>query len=178
MLIDKALDLGFGEPEETYSNSDNLYEELDIPREVTGVLPRAQRTRAGLSAEALEDIGETGRHGAGPARGRGATGGSTRGPSGGHGSSSGRRDSAEPAEAAERPARARRGGTRTRTRAGQPADGAPAGTAAPATTAPADGDAPRRRRRRSRGGRGSGAPGAGASGASGAGAADSGPDAG
>ena len=31
-LIDKALDLGFGEPEETYSNSDHLYEELEIPR--------------------------------------------------------------------------------------------------------------------------------------------------
>jgi superfamily II DNA/RNA helicase len=167
MLIDKALDLGFGEPEETYSNSENLYAELDIPREVTGVLPRAQRTRAGLSAEALEDIGETGRHGAGPARGRGATGGSTRGPGGGRGSGGGRRDSAEPAEPAERPARPRRSGTRTRTRAGQPADGAAAGTAAPAATASADGDAPRRRRRRSRGGRGSGA-----------GAADSGPDAG
>jgi superfamily II DNA/RNA helicase len=167
MLIDKALDLGFGEPEETYSNSENLYAELDIPREVTGVLPRAQRTRAGLSAEALEDIGETGRHGAGPARGRGTTGGSTRGPGGGRGSAGGRRDSAEPAEPAERPARPRRSGTRTRTRAGQPADGAAAGTAAPAATASADGDAPRRRRRRSRGGRGSGA-----------GAADSGPDAG
>ena len=31
-LIDKALDLGFGEPEETYCNSDHLYEELEIPR--------------------------------------------------------------------------------------------------------------------------------------------------
>src|SRR6476660_5555807 len=41
MMIDKALDLGFGEPEETYSSSDHLYEELDIPRDVTGVLPRA-----------------------------------------------------------------------------------------------------------------------------------------
>ncbi|MGH8895210.1 MAG: DEAD/DEAH box helicase, partial [Actinomycetes bacterium] len=60
-LIDKALDLGFGEPEETYSSSDHLYEELEIPRHVTGVLPRAQRTREGLGAEVLEDLGETGR---------------------------------------------------------------------------------------------------------------------
>ena len=31
-LINKALGLGFAEPEETYSTSDHLYEELDIPR--------------------------------------------------------------------------------------------------------------------------------------------------
>ncbi|MBA2769139.1 MAG: DEAD/DEAH box helicase, partial [Sporichthyaceae bacterium] len=75
-LIDKALDLGFGEPEETYSTSDHFYEELDIPREVTGVLPRAQRTRAGLAAEQVEDIGETGR--AGSARSGAARGGPSR----------------------------------------------------------------------------------------------------
>ncbi len=68
-LIDKALDLGFGEPEETYSSSDHFYEELEIPRNVTGVLPRGNRTRAGLGAEEVEDIGETGRAG-GQGRGR------------------------------------------------------------------------------------------------------------
>ena len=60
-MINKALDLPFPEPEETYSTSDVLYAELDIPRERTGRLPRAQRTRAGLDAEVLEDLGETGR---------------------------------------------------------------------------------------------------------------------
>jgi hypothetical protein len=49
------------EPEETYSTSEHLYTELDIPRGVTGTLPRAMRERAGLEAEAIEDIGETGR---------------------------------------------------------------------------------------------------------------------
>ena len=60
-MINKALDLPFPEPEETYSTSDVLYAELDIPRTATGRLPRAQRTREGLDAEVLEDLGETGR---------------------------------------------------------------------------------------------------------------------
>jgi superfamily II DNA/RNA helicase len=60
-MINKALDLPFPEPEETYSTSDYLYEELEIPREATGRLPKAQRTREGLQAEEIEDLGETGR---------------------------------------------------------------------------------------------------------------------
>ena len=60
-MINKALDLPFPEPEETYSTSDYLYEELEIPRTATGKLPRAQRTREGLEAEEVEDLGETGR---------------------------------------------------------------------------------------------------------------------
>jgi superfamily II DNA/RNA helicase len=75
MLIDKALDLGFGEPEETYSNSEHLFEELDIPRDVTGVLPRSQRTRAGLGAETVEDLGETGKHAGGRSAGGRSAGG-------------------------------------------------------------------------------------------------------
>src|SRR5271165_425438 len=60
-LINDALGLGKPEPEETYSTSEHLYTQLDIPREATGTLPRAMRGRAGLEAEAIEDIGETGR---------------------------------------------------------------------------------------------------------------------
>jgi superfamily II DNA/RNA helicase len=60
-LIDDTLGLGMPEPEETYSTSEHLYAALDIPREATGTLPRALRDRAGLEAEAVEDIGETGR---------------------------------------------------------------------------------------------------------------------
>src|SRR6266567_3343683 len=60
-LIDAALSLGKPEPQETYSTSEHLYTQLDIPREATGTLPRALRDRAGLEAEAIEDIGETGR---------------------------------------------------------------------------------------------------------------------
>ena len=59
--INTLLDLSFPDPPETYSTSDELHEQLGIPRGVTGVLPRADRTRAGLGAEVLEDLGETGR---------------------------------------------------------------------------------------------------------------------
>jgi superfamily II DNA/RNA helicase len=60
-LINDALNLGMAEPEETYSTSEHLYTALDIPREATGTLPRSMRERAGLEAEVLEDIGETGK---------------------------------------------------------------------------------------------------------------------
>ncbi|WP_432572504.1 DEAD/DEAH box helicase, partial [Kineococcus sp. SYSU DK005] len=59
-LVDKALGLGFGEPPETYSSSPHLFEDLHIPAGTTGRLPRTQRTRAGLEAEELEDLGEVG----------------------------------------------------------------------------------------------------------------------
>jgi superfamily II DNA/RNA helicase len=134
-LIDKALDLGFGDPEETYSTSDHFYEELDIPRDVTGVLPKSKRTRAGLAAEEIEDIGETGR--AGGARGRGGA--------------PARSSAAARPERAERPERPRRERSRTRTRSGQPAEGA--ATTADTAAATDGGDPTRRRRRRSRGGR-------------------------
>ena len=60
-MINDALSLGRPEPVETYSTSEHLYAELDIPREATGMLPRAMRGREGLEAEAIEDIGETGK---------------------------------------------------------------------------------------------------------------------
>ena len=60
-LIDEALGLARAEPAETYSTSDHLFTELGIPLSATGTLPRALRSRAGLDAEAVEDIGETGR---------------------------------------------------------------------------------------------------------------------
>ncbi|MFJ3186342.1 DEAD/DEAH box helicase [Streptomyces halstedii] len=62
-LINKALGLNFPDPAETYSTSPHLYEELGIPAGTKGVLPRAERTRAGLRAEEIEDLGETGGRG-------------------------------------------------------------------------------------------------------------------
>ncbi|MFR9776552.1 DEAD/DEAH box helicase [Micromonospora sp. MS34] len=56
-IIDKTLGLDMPEPPETYHTSAHLYTDLDISREVTGTLPTAERTRAGLSAEAEEDLG-------------------------------------------------------------------------------------------------------------------------
>jgi superfamily II DNA/RNA helicase len=115
-LINDALGLGMAEPEETYSTSEHLYTELDIPREATGTLPRAMRDRAGLEAEAIEDIGETGRIRS-PRRGSAARGSSGRG---GRGSGGRTRKSAEDSAAAQTGGT---GGTagrrRRRTRAGR-----------------------------------------------------------
>jgi superfamily II DNA/RNA helicase len=56
-LICDTLNLPFHEPSETYSTSEHLFLELDIPHSAKGTLPRADRTRAGLDAEAVEDLG-------------------------------------------------------------------------------------------------------------------------
>ncbi|WP_241003192.1 DEAD/DEAH box helicase [Streptomyces sp. CB01881] len=150
-LINKALDLPFNEPEETYSTSAHLYELLKIAKGTTGVLPRSERTRAGLGAEEVEDLGETGGRGSRSAGGRGRGGA--------------KGDSGKPAAAVETPEEkpARRTRERRRTRGGStvaadavtgaPVEGAAAveAPAAPAVEG-ADGEAaaPRRRRRRPR----------------------------
>ena len=147
-LIDKALGLGIPDPAETYSSSENLYTDLDIPAGTTGRLPRSQRTRAGLEAEVLEDLGETGkRHTSGRSEGgRGRSDGGRGGRSeGGRGERSGDR----PARQRNRRSEAPRSESAEAPRSESPA---PAGDAATE-----GGDAPRRRRRRRRGGSGSGA---------------------
>ncbi|HEY3902804.1 MAG TPA: DEAD/DEAH box helicase [Streptosporangiaceae bacterium] len=60
-VINDALKLGHPEPLETYSTSEHLFSSLAIPAGATGTLPKVQRDRAGLEAEDLEDIGETGK---------------------------------------------------------------------------------------------------------------------
>lgn len=55
-LIDRALDLGIPEPRETYSSSEHLYTDLDIPEGTKGRLPRHQRTKPGLEAEEREEL--------------------------------------------------------------------------------------------------------------------------
>lgn len=147
-LIDKALDLGIPEPVETYSSSPHLYTDLHIPEGTKGRLPKDRRTLAGLDAEEIEDLGETGkRHTpAGGSRGRqggradGGRGRSEgeRGRSGGQGRSGGRRAEGE------------RSGSRPE---GEQTD-ATAGT--PSGDALSEGGERRRRsrnRRRTRGGR-------------------------
>jgi superfamily II DNA/RNA helicase len=56
-LICDTLNLPFHEPAETYSTSSHLFLELDIPTDTRSVLPRSARTRAGLAAEQIEDLG-------------------------------------------------------------------------------------------------------------------------
>ncbi|MFJ5560923.1 DEAD/DEAH box helicase [Streptomyces sp. NPDC093250] len=135
-LINKALDLGFGDPPETYSTSPHLFTDLGIPEGTKGILPRSERTRAGLDAEELEDLGETG--GRGGPRGRGGRRGDSR--------------SEERESSSARTPRRRR-----RTRGGTPLDEAvqqPASPAAEGAGEGEDGTAARtpRRRRRMRGG--------------------------
>jgi superfamily II DNA/RNA helicase len=67
-IIDKTLGLEMADPPETYHTSAHLYTDLGIDRSVTGTLPRADRTRAGLGAEAEEDLGTTKRARRGPGR--------------------------------------------------------------------------------------------------------------
>jgi superfamily II DNA/RNA helicase len=124
-LINKTLDLGIPEPEETYSSSDHLYEQLDIPRGAKGRLPKAKQTREGLDAEVLEDLGETGKSGGRRGQGEGRSGRSQGGrDQGGRGRGGERgreRGSEAPArsEAGEGTPRRRR--NRRRTRGGNPA---------------------------------------------------------
>ena len=85
-LISKALGLGVPDPLETYHTSPHLFTDLDIPEGTTGRLPRAKRTRAGLDAEVLEDLGGSAPHSEGRGRGgrsgsRGGRGRSSRGAS-------------------------------------------------------------------------------------------------
>ena len=118
-MIDKILGLPFKDPLETYSTSDHVYAGLGVPREVTGRLAKDKQTRAGLQAEEVEDLGETGRKKPAPSRPRsGSSRPSSRG--------SGRERSSRPATAAEgsgdggaKPRRRRR---RTK-RGGAPAQG-------------------------------------------------------
>ena len=173
-LIDKALDLGMPEPQETYSSSPHLHSDLDIPEGTRGTLPRGARTRAGLGAEVVEDLGETGRgpRGDGPA-GRGGSSrsrghdGAGQGRGGGRGGERGGSRSGQSGQSGDgegtRPGRQRQ---RRRTRGGRPAEGASAETtqpnpsaAPPAAESGPGGEAgvPRRRRRRRGGSRPGGA---------------------
>jgi len=154
-LINKALGLSVPEPVETYSSSPHLFSDLDIPEGTKGRLPRNKRTLAGVDAEVLEDLGETGKKNSrsgGSSRDGGRDGGRGRGNAakstetnsetngeGGRNRTRRRRTSeadAAPAagssetrtstgENAEKPARTRR--TRTRRRNGEVVSGETAG---------------------------------------------------
>jgi superfamily II DNA/RNA helicase len=125
-MINDILKLGHDEPLETYSTSEHLYTALNIPAGAKGVLPRAQRERAGLEAESLEDIGETGKTRSRSDRDRGHD---ASGPA--------RGDRAHGADGSGREAGPRKSRPRRRTRGGQPASGASAGPDGPGSQAAA-----------------------------------------
>ncbi|WP_049788231.1 DEAD/DEAH box helicase [Isoptericola variabilis] len=156
-LIDRTLDLGHPEPVETYSTSPHLYTDLGIPEGTKGRLPKEKQQLAGLDAEELEDLGETGKR-------SGKTGGAPGASRGPRGEGRGERRDGE-----------RRDGGRSRSRGGRGRAGSRDGAAAHADgSASAEGSAPgerpasgkgaasgegqprRRRRRRTRSGGGEG----------------------
>lgn len=135
------------EPLETYSSSPHLYTDLDIPEGTKGRLPRNKRVLAGIDAEKLEDLGETGKSGGrrAPRSDSGQRSGGRSSDRGGRGSGAGGRSSREgsregarrsPEKAAEAPAaasgesakadRPRRNRSRTRRRNGEVVSKAPA----------------------------------------------------
>ncbi|MCU1537753.1 MAG: box helicase domain protein [Humibacillus sp.] len=168
-LINKALDLGIPDPQETYSSSDHLYDDLDIPKDAKGRLRRSQQTLAGLGAEEIEDLGETGkRHGKAGGTSDGREGGRDSGRDGsrdgGRGSRGGSRGDGRGGDARGEG----RGRGSRRGDADSPATDAGAITESPggddASTGPDSGDRGPRRSRNRRRTRGSGAAAAGAEG--------------
>ncbi|MFI6239843.1 DEAD/DEAH box helicase [Micromonospora sp. NPDC050795] len=174
-IIDKTLGLEMPEPPETYHTSPHLYTDLHISTEVSGTLPTAERTRAGLSAEIEEDLGGTTRSRRGDSGGRGPRRGESRGEGRGErrGRGDGRRDRSDagtPAAAEAPAADAADEGTRTprrrrRRRAGEAVAAettavisADAGPSEPATASDGEASKPRRRRRRRGGGSDAGTP--------------------
>jgi len=144
--ISDALDLGMPEPVETYSTSEHLYSDLDIPTGSTGRLPLSKRTRAGLDAEPEEDLGGRRKPAAGRTRRTTRTSGGASRPERAENATKPAGETAE----SDRPRRRRR-------RAGVEVAGEQASVTAGATgdgaDAEAGGERPARRRRR-RGGRG------------------------
>jgi hypothetical protein len=144
--------------------------DLGIPVGTKGTLPRSARVRAGLEAEEVEDLGETGRRrpaGRDDSRSGGRPAGGSAGRSrAGGAKDTGAKDTGAEAEVAhDAPALPKRtGATRRRTRGGGAAAAAAATTDAAAADSSAagpsdaasegDGGAPRRRRRGGRGRRG------------------------
>jgi superfamily II DNA/RNA helicase len=128
-MINTALGLPYPDPAETYSSSEHFFHDLGIPRGTKGTLPAAMRTRDGLQAEAVEDIGETGKRGMrnGQSRNGQSRNGQSRDRSGG---------------------RSRRGTSGRNGTSGR--DAVQSGNAQPNQQPARDADAPRSRRSRSR----------------------------
>ena len=139
-LISDTLGLGMPEPVETYSTSDHLFSDLDIPAGSTGRLPLAKRTRAGLSAEPEEDLGGKKKSGGGAGRNRKRVRRPT-GPA---------TETARPSESAEGSGEPRQ--RRRRRRGGEGEQPAETQETTTASTSPKSERPARTRRRRSRGG--------------------------
>ncbi len=157
-LINGALELDCAEPEETYSTSPHFFEALGIPKGTKGRLAADKRGEfAGLEAEEVEDIGDTGqarggdrggRRGRGDRKepgGRRSTGTSSGSGGSGGGAGGGRNRSRRRTRNGEGSAPAESSAAKTTVKADAPAGG-------PEKSADGDGARKIRRRRRTRGG--------------------------
>lgn len=169
-MISDDLSLGIDEPVETYSTSDHLFTDLDIPTTASGRLPLSARTRAGLDAEYIDSDGDHqgARKPRGSRRDGGGRDGSGRDGSGrdGSGRDGGSREAGRSGDGDEGGRRPRRNRSRSRTRGGvaveagasATAEGAAAGSTegapqnGPDAGASTEGGAATPRRRRRRGG--------------------------
>lgn len=158
-LINKALGLSVPEPIETYSSSPHLYSDLDIPVGTKGRLPRDKRTHAGINAEVLEDLGETGKRnspkqesGRGPRNGGSRDGGAREGERGGKrgGNRSGARHGERRRDDAPAGEKNDAGRSRRRPSSAAATQGESAAAPAASASAPAEAGAPRARRTRTR----------------------------
>ncbi|HEX6346126.1 DEAD/DEAH box helicase [Umezawaea sp.] len=151
--ISDALNLGKPEPVETYSTSDHLFTDLDIPPSSTGRLPLGQRTRTGLDSEPEEDL-KGDKKGGARKRSRSRT---TRSGGSSAGTEQQASTSSTPATKTAEPGEedGQRRPRRRRSRGGAPVTGETAAQApeAVAESAPGEnGERPARRRRRRRAG--------------------------
>ena len=122
-LINKALDLPFDEPVETYSTSDHLFTDMKISRDVTGrIVPKSADSQGSKSGGSRSGSGSDNRsnRSGGQQRNRGGSGRSGSGESRSQQSNSGGQNSGGSSDSSDKPKRNRQ---RRRTRGGQPAGG-------------------------------------------------------
>ena len=126
-VINDALELGVPEPVETYSSSEHLFYDLNIPAGTKGRLPREERVAEGMGEEFFESARDS-RDGR-PARSHGGRDGGRSGGRDGEGRgkrrgrSEGRKRTERTEHSSERSERAPRKRRRTRRVEGQPLEG-------------------------------------------------------
>ncbi len=184
-VINDALELGVPEPVETYSSSEHLFYDLNIPAGTKGRLPREERVAEGMGDEFFESARDSrdgrparsrgGRDGGRPARSRGGRdGGRSGGRDGGREGRSGegrgeRRSRSEGRKRTERSERSAERAERTEQGASERTERSERSERAPRQRRrtrrvegqPVEGEGRRRTRRRAEGSRGEGSRGEG-----------------
>ena len=167
-VINDALELGVPEPVETYSSSEHLFHDLNIPLGTKGRLPREERVAEGMGDEFFESARDS-RDGR-PARSRGSRDGGREGRSGeGRGErrsrSEGRKrtERSDRAERSERAERNEQGASERTERSSERSERAPRQRRRTRRVEgqPVEGEGRRRTRRRSEGSRAEGSRGKG-----------------